>query len=166
MFVSEKEAENVKFNVTFKNKAALDDPNVKSVTMSFNANIGKNTAPQLLPDFKNHTEEGFLFQTSNKPYGLDNNGTVTLDPSMLFSDIDLGDDLEFDPKAISVSSPTICSVSVLEDGKQLRITFNCRGECDLTVGVKDLTGETTKATFKIKNIDRPETSFWNKISIR
>lgn len=167
MFVSDKESEQIKFNVTFKNKSGLDDPGVKSVTMSFNANIGKNTAPELLPDFKNHTEEGYLFQTANRDYGLDNNGTVTLTPSMLFSDVDLanGDKLTFDPKAISVSSPTICSVRVSEDGTLLYVTFNCRGECDLTVGVMDSTGETTKATFKVKNIDRPDPSFWNKITI-
>ena len=167
MFVSDKESDQVKFNVTFKNKSGLNDPEVKSVTMSFNAIIGKNTAPQLLPDFKNHTEDGYLFQTANRDYGLDNNGTVTLTPSMLFSDVDLanGDKLTFDPKAISVSSPTICSVRVSEDGTLLYVTFNCRGECDFTVGVMDSTGETTKATFKVKNIDRPEPSFWNKVTI-
>ncbi|MDE5592726.1 MAG: hypothetical protein K2I75_02210 [Clostridiales bacterium] len=167
VIVGDKVADQIKFNVTCKNKSAVDDPNVKSVNMSFNASIGKNTEPKLLEDFKNQGEEGYLFQTGNGDYGLDNNGTVMLTPTMLFRDDDiaLGDRLTFDSKVISVSAPTICSVRVSEDGTQLYVTFNCRGECDLTVGVMDLTGETTKVTFKVKNIDRPEPSFWDKIVI-
>ncbi|MDE7406653.1 MAG: hypothetical protein K2M89_07275 [Clostridiales bacterium] len=167
VFVGDKVADQIKFNVTFKNKSALNDPDVKSVNMSFNATIVKNSEPKLLDDFKNHGDEGYLFQTGNGDYGLDNNGTVMLTPTMLFSDQDIvnGDRLTFDAKAISVSAPTICKVRVSDDGTQLYVTFNCRGECDLTVGVKDLTGETTKVTFKVKNIDRPEPSFWDKIVI-
>ncbi|MDE6200522.1 MAG: hypothetical protein K2M47_01390 [Clostridiales bacterium] len=167
VFVSDKVADQVKFNVTFKNKSAVDDPNVKSINMSFNASIGKNHEPKLLDNFKNQKEEGYLFQTGNGQYDLNNNGTVLLTPSMLFSDADIevGDKLTFDAKTISVSAPTICSVRVSDDGTQLYLTFNCRGECDLTVGVMDLTGETTKVTFKVKNIDRPDPSFWDKIVI-
>ncbi|MDE6029438.1 MAG: hypothetical protein K2F90_03865 [Clostridiales bacterium] len=167
VFIGEKVADQIKFNVKFKNKSAVDDPDVKSINMSFNATIGKNSAPKLLDDFKNHSDEGYLFQTGNGDYGLDNNGTVMLTPTMLFSDVDIvkGDRLTFDSKAISVSAPTICSVRVSDDGTQLYVTFNCRGECDLTVGVMDLTGETSKVTFRIKNIDRPEPSFWDKIMI-
>ncbi|MCH5161610.1 MAG: hypothetical protein J1G04_06225, partial [Clostridiales bacterium] len=167
MIKGEAVAENIRMNVTFKNKTALDDPDVKSIHMTFNVTVVKNNMPTLKDFIKNNNEEGLLFETGRGSYVLDNNGTAMLNPTDLFDDAELplGDQLTFDAKSVSVSSPTICSVRVSEDGTLLYITFNYNGECDITVGVMDCTGEVTKVTFKIKNIDRPDPSFWDKIMI-
>ena len=167
VFVSDKVAESVKFTATFKNRIAVDDPDVKEITLSFNAVVEKNNPPTLLENIKRQKEEGVLFRTGTGEFGLNNNGTVILSPTSLFADIDIdkGDVLRFDAKSVSVTSSTIATVRVSEDGTQLYITFNCRGETNLTVGVMDATGEVTKYTFKIKNIDRPEPSFWDNIVI-
>ena len=167
MIKGESVAENIRMNVTFKNKTAIDDPDVKSIHMTFNVTVIKNNMPTLKEYIKNNNEEGLLFETGRGSFVLDNNGTAMLNPTDLFDDVELplGDQLTFDAKSVSVSSPTICSVRVSEDGTLLYITFNFNGECNITIGVMDCTGEVTKVTFKIKNIDRPDPSFWDKIMI-
>lgn len=166
-FVCDKEMSEILFSVTFKYATEADKPDAKTFTKSFVASVGKNTPPTLIDDFKNHGEEGFLFRTANGEYGLDNNGTVVLTPEMLFKDVDIvnGDSLKFDKKSTEIVSSTMCSVRVSDDGTLLYLTFKYRGETDLTIGVYDRTNEVTKVTFKIKNIDRPEPSFWDTLMI-
>ncbi len=167
IFVGDREIDEVLFNVTFKYKEDVDNEDAKIYPMTFKATIGKNSAPQLLDNFKNIGDEGFTFQTGGGSYGLDNNGRVVLSADKLFYDVDTryGDVMLFDAKSTSVSSPTMCSVSISPDGSLLTITFNSSGECEITIGVKDRTNEIVKYSFKIKNFDRDEPSFWNKIVI-
>lgn len=166
-FVCDRETPEIEFRVTFKYKTQKDNEGAKTFDRIFKATVGKNTAPVLLDTFRHQNDEAYLFQTSNGEYGLDHNGTVMLTPSMLFNDVDIarGDALTFDKSATSVVSPTMCSIRISDDGTLMYLTFNMRGETEITVGIKDRTQETVKYTFKIKNIDRPEPSFWNKIVI-
>ncbi|MCH5165806.1 MAG: hypothetical protein J1G01_05340 [Clostridiales bacterium] len=170
-FVCTREAEEILFNVTFVRKIDYDfanqtpKPGAYSYNSKFTATVGKNHQPKLLENFKR--ESGYIFYTRASDYGLDSSGTVELAPELLFSDEDIskGDRLLFDAKVTEVLSSTLCTVRVSGDGTKLFLTFNYRGETQLTVGVKDRTGETVKATFTIKNTDRPEASFFTKIMI-
>ena len=170
-FTCTREIEELTFSVELVSKLDYDftvgapKEGAQKLTKTFIATVGKNHAPTLLDNFKR--ESGFTFHTRPGDYGLDSNGTVALTTTMLFADVDLalGDRMVFDAKVTDVISPTMCSVRVSEDGTILYLTFNVRGETELTVGVKDRTGETVKATFVIKNIDRPEPSFMNMIKI-
>ena len=170
-FTCTREIEELTFSVELVSKLDYDftvgapKEGAQKLTKTFIATVGKNHAPTLLDNFKR--ESGFTFHTRPGDYGLDSNGTVALTTTMLFADVDLalGDRMLFDAKVTDVISPTMCSVRVSEDGSILYLTFNVRGETELTVGVKDRTGETVKATFVINNIDRPEPSFMNMIKI-
>ena len=170
-FVCTREMDEITFNVEFVSKLDYDfvlgapKDGAQKYTKTFAASVGKNHAPTLLDTFKR--DIGYTFHTRQGDYGLDGNGTVALTTTMLFSDVDLalGDRMVFDPKSTEVVSPTMCSVRVSDDGTILYLTFKVRGETQLTVGVKDRTGETVKATFTVKNIDRPEPSFMNMIKI-
>ena len=165
-FVCTREVDRISFNVTFKRKVDANDPNAQTFQRTFNAHVGKNSSPVLLEQIRRNGE--LMFHTRDgQDYSLDSNGSVTITTDMLFNDIDKdnGDRLVFDPAVTEVVSGTMCSVRVSEDGLMLYLTFNTRGETDLTVGIKDRTGETVKVTFKIKNIDRPSPSFMENIKI-
>lgn len=166
-FTCERETDELSFNVTFARKSDIENgvENPQTFNKTFNATVGKNSAPQLLENFKRST--GYTFKSGQGDYGLDGNGTVVISTGMLFSDVDiaLGDRMLFDAKSTSVVSPTMCNVRISDDGTLLYLTFNYRGETDLTVGIKDRTGETTKWTIRIKNVDRPQASFFNVIKI-
>ena len=164
-FVSTREIDGITFDVTFVRKVDADNADAQVFKKQFIANVGKNHSPVLIEQIRRNNE--FTFHTREGEYGLDANGNVTLTTDMLFGDVDLelGDKLTFDASVTSVVSSTMCTVRVSDDGLMLYITFNMRGETDLTVGIKDRTGETVKATFKIKNIDRPSPSFMDTVKI-
>ncbi len=166
-FTCDREIEGLSFNVTFVRRIDLED-NVENPTTfnhTFVANVGVNHAPTLLENFKRST--GYLFKMGDSDYGLDSNGTVAIPTDMLFSDVDieLGDRLLFDPQATKTVSSTMCTVRISEDGTILYLTFNYNGETDLIVGIKDRTGETSTATIRIKNVDRPDAPFMSSIMI-
>ncbi len=163
-FVCTREA-TLSFHVSFIRKVDEGNDNAQVFGKTFTAVVGKNSSPELIEQIRRNGE--FTFHTRDGEYGLDSNGRVTLTTDMLFGDVDIkdGDVLTFDPAVTEVVSSTMCTVEVSEDGLLLYLTFNTRGETDITIGVKDRTGETVKSTFRIKNIDRPEPSFMDSIII-
>ncbi|MBD5132244.1 MAG: hypothetical protein HDT28_06650 [Clostridiales bacterium] len=166
-FVCTREIESVSFDVTFVKRTDIENgvENPTTYTRQFPVTVGKNHAPTLLDNFTRAT--GYTFYTRESDYGLDGNGTIALTTGMLFTDLDLelGDRLLFDPNAMSVTSPTMVSLRVSDDRTILYLTYNYKGETDLTIGVVDRTGETTKATIHVKNVDRPSAPFMSLVKI-
>ena len=166
-FTCPREMDNLQFTATFIRRIDENNPNAQTFSKNFTAVVGKNSAPKLKDNFRR--DGGFTFTTRDGDYGLNQNGTVTLRAEDLFDDeevaLQLGDKLVFDPSITSVVSTTMCSITFSEDNTLMYLTFNMRGETEITVGVKDLTGETVTATFIIKNIDRPEAAFFDSIKI-
>ena len=133
-------------------------------TLQFMLTIDNNPAPVLKDAFR--TDEGYVFNRydtsgNRDTIVLNQDGTANISPKQLFTD-NIGDVVSF-VSAKSKSSSLVSVNVVAEDN--LALTFFARGSTEITVVVKDLTGDSATYTFIVVNTDLDEPTLWQKVMI-
>ena len=142
-------------NVTYALRSDVDLENVISGFFMFY--VGENEKPYLINKtikFIRHSDTA-----EDKTFMLDSQNTIRLRAETIFEDRE-NDVMVY--KSATSQKPSLISVEITENN-QLKLTFNARGEADITINIMDETEELAVRTLHVVNTDLPEPSLWMSV---